>query len=484
MKKLIIPIFTLSALFFAGCNEDFLDVEQNEAISTADLALYNNNDGAKSFITSIYSKFLDWNMTSFSWNGMSSIASDDADKGSSPGDTGTDKDLMDALTYNPSSLSVEEVFVANYEGINRCNQALAIIPQLDQADPALRNRLIGEAKFLRAFMYFNLVRLYGGVPVVDHVPNPSLEADRVMQLTRKSKAEVYAFIEQDLTDAIASLPDKSAYPANEKSRASVGAAHALMAKVALYQEKWQEAINHCNAVTGYSLVSDYGSQYRLSGEFDNESVFEISGVGAAPSKGIQGYSASQGARGAGGWGWGFNTPSESLLNAYEAGDLRKDATIIFAGTTLYDGRFVPTTVENPRYNYKAYSSNYTDGWETDVNIKYLRYAEVMLIKAEAMNELGQTSAAITIVNDIRNRAGLGNTPAVSQTDVRTAIWKERRLELAFEHDRFFDLVRTGQAQAAMAIHGKTFVVGKHELFPLPQKFINQAGGLSVQNPNY
>lgn len=483
MKKIYISVFALSTLFFSSCEDKFLDVDQTETISTADLALFNNDEGAKSFVTSIYSKFLEWNMSSFSWNGMSSIASDDADKGSSPGDTGTDKDLMDALTYNPSSISVQEVFEANYQGINRCNQALYYIPQLNNADENLRARLIGEAKFLRAYMYFTLVKCYGGVPIVDHVPNPSSEADRIMQLTRKTKEEVYAFIEQDLTDAMAVLPQKSAYPANEKSRASLGAAKALMAKVALYQKKWQQVIDNCDDVTGYSLALDYASQYRVSGEHDNESIFEISGFGTPPAKGIQGYSASQGARGAGGWGWGFNTPSESLANAYEPGDTRRSATIIFAGTTLYDGRFVPTTVENPRYNMKAYSSAFTDGWETDVNIKCLRYAEVLLMKAEALNELGQTAAAIDLVDEIRLRAGLGETPAVSQADVRIAIWKERRLELAFEHDRFFDLVRTGQAQAAFAAVGKTFVVGKHEVFPLPQKFINEAGGLSSQN-NY
>jgi hypothetical protein len=224
--------------------------------------------------------------------------------------------------------------------------------------------------------------------------------------------------------------------------------------------------------------------YRLAGENDAESIFEIQGTGAVPAKGISGYSNTQGARGAGGWGWGFNTPSVSLVNAYEPGDVRKEATIIFAGTTLYDGRVVPLTVENPRYNYKAYSSAFTDGWETDTNIKYLRYAEVLLMKAEALNELGQTTEAIPLLNQIRTRAGLANTTAVSQGDVRTAIWKERRVEMAMEHDRFFDLVRTGQAQAAFAVDGKTFVTGKHELFPLPQAFIAQTGGLSTQNPGY
>ncbi|MFV8324090.1 RagB/SusD family nutrient uptake outer membrane protein [uncultured Flavobacterium sp.] len=484
MKKIYISIFALSAYFFSGCSNDYLDVDQTESISTKDIELFNNDAGAATFVTAIYSKFLDWNMTSFSWIGLSSIASDDADKGSSPGDTGSDKDLMDALTYNASTPSTSEIFAANYEGINRCNQALSIIPQLDKANPALRARLLGEAKFLRAFMYFTLVKTYGGVPIIDHLPNPSSEEDRIMQLTRKSSAEVYAYIESDLNDAIAVLPNKSEYAASEKGRASKGAAYALLAKINLYQKNWQKVVDNCNLVTGYAIVSDYASMYKLAGENDAESIFEIQGTGSVPAKGISGYSNTQGARGAGGWGWGFNTPSQSLVNAYETGDVRKNATIIFAGTTLYDGRVVPLTVENPRYNYKAYSSAFTDGWETDVNIKYLRYAEVLLMKAEALNELNQTPAAILLLNQIRTRAGLGNTTAVSQGDVKTAIWKERRVEMAFEHDRFFDLVRTGQAVAAFAIHGKTFVAGKHELFPLPQAFITQAGGLSTQNPGY
>jgi hypothetical protein len=484
MKKIYIATFVVSAFFFSGCADDYLDVDQTESISTKDIELFNNDAGATSFVTSIYGKFLNWDMTSFGWIGLSSITSDDADKGSSPGDTGTDKDVLDALTYNASNPSAESTFNANYDGINRCNQALNILPKLDKVDANLRARLAGEAKFLRAFMYFTLVKCYGGVPIVDHLPVPGSDPDRIMQLTRKTSAEVYAFIENDLNDAIAALPEKGAYSANEKSRVSKGAAYALLAKVSLYQKNWQKVIDNCNKVTGYSIVSNYATMFRPAGKFDSESIFEIYAQGAVPAKGIEGYSNTQGARGAGGWGWGFNTPSQSLVNAYESGDVRKDATIIFKGTTLYDGRVVPTTVENDRYNYKAYSSAYTDAWETDVDIKYLRYAEVLLMKAEASNELGQTSDAIPLLNQIRNRAGLANTTAVSQADVRTAIWKERRVEMAFEHDRFFDLVRTGQAKAAFAVDGKVFTEGKNELFPIPAAFLKQTGGLSSQNPGY
>jgi hypothetical protein len=157
---------------------------------------------------------------------------------------------------------------------------------------------------------------------------------------------------------------------------------------------------------------------------------------------------------------------------------------MFRGATLYDGRVVPADADNPMYNYKAYSSAFSGQDNSDTNIKYLRFAEVILMKAEALNELGQTQEAISLLNQIRTRAGLANTTFSSQTDLRNAIWRERRVEMAFEHDRFYDLVRTGQAAAAFTIHGKTFVTGKHELFPLPQFFITEAAGLSMQNPGY
>lgn len=484
MKKIYISMFALTALFFTGCADDYLDVDQTEAISTNDIELFNDNAGASSFVNSIYDKFLDWDTTSFGWIGITSIITDDADKGSSPGDTGGDQQILDNLSFNASTGTFNDNFNAYYAGINRCNQALNIIPKLDKADASLRTRLLGEAKFMRAFMYFTLVKFYGGVPIIDHLPVPASDADKIMQLTRKPASEVYAFIENDLKEAIQALPLKSAYAPDEKARVSKGSAYALLAKVNLYQKNWQKVIDNCDLVTGYTLVTDYSSMFKLEGENGPESIFEINGVGATPAKGIQQYSQVQGARGTGGWGWGFNTPSQSLVNAYEPGDLRKAATIMFRGQTLYDGKILPTTVENERYNYKAYSSNYTGADDSDANVIFLRYGEVVLMKAEALNELGQTNEAIPLLNQIRNRAGLANTTFTSQADIRTAIWKERRVELAMEFDRYFDLVRTGQAKAAFAIDGKVFTEGKNELFPIPQLFLNQTGGLSQQNPGY
>ena len=488
MKKTIILISTLSLLTFGfnSCSDDFIEVPTTEKISAQDVQLFNNNEGAKSFVNAIYSKYLDWNISSFAWIGVTSIASDEGDKGSSPGDTGSDKDQLDLLNFAPTFGSFNDVWEGNYQAINRCNQALKFLPLLDKADVSLRDRLTGEAKFMRAFTYFTLVKSFGGVPLVDHVPVAGNEDDRQMLFKRKTKEEIYAFIEADLQEAIAKLPLKSSYSADDKGRASKGAAYALLAKVSMYQKKWQQVVDNANAVTGYSLTPNFQDIYKVSGENNQESIFEIQGMGGTGKPGIQQYSQVQGARGAGGWGWGFNTPSQTLVNAYNAeGDTkRRDATIIFRGSTLYDGRVVPTTVENPYYNYKAYSSNFTGSDDSDTNIRYLRYAEVLLMKAEALNELGQTASAIPLLNQVRTRAGLANTTASSQADVRTAVWKERRLELAFEHDRWFDLIRTGQAQAAMAADGKTFKVGTNELFPIPQSFVQLSGGLTTQNPNY
>lgn len=485
MKRIYISLFLLAGLFFSGCSDDFLDVEQTDKIPV-DIDYLNTDSKATELVTAIYNEFLTWDMSSFGWNAVTSIISDDADKGSDPGDTGTDKDVIDALTYNASTPSFESVWKANYAGINRCNQALNYLPQLDKVTPALKTRLIGEAKFMRAFMYFTLVKGYGGVPIIDRLANtPLSEEDKEMQLKRRSVAEVYAFIEKDLIEAIEELPHKSSYSASDIRRVSKGSAYALLAKVSLYQKKWQDVIDNCDKITGYSLVSDYSLQFKKEGEFGTESIFEIDGVGSPTSDlklGIGNYSVSQAPRGAGGWGWGFNTPTQGLANAYEAGDVRRAATIIFRGSVLYDGTIVASTVTNPMYNYKAYSSDFSNLEFTDTNLRYLRYAEVLLMKAEALNELGQTGAAIPFLNQVRHRANLGDTPAVSQADVRTAIWKERRVELAFEHDRWFDIVRTGQAEAAMAADGKTFIVGKHELWPIPTFFIRESVGYSSQNP--
>lgn len=478
-RNILIKGFVLLAIL-SSCNDNsFLNV--NPSIETPEQAL-SSPTAATELVNAVYNKLLDWNESSFSWNGASSITSDDADKGSDPGDTGGDKDLLDDLIFSPTTISFNEVWEANYQGIARANQALKFLPNLT-IDTALKNRLIGESKFLRALFYFRLVRMFGGVPLIKSVPDIQNQDDINAANTRATRQEVYDFIMADLTEAADNLP--TSYGANDLGRATKGAALTLLAKVNMYQGNWQNVKDLTTLVMGmgYNLTTDYADIWKEIGENNIESIFEIQARGETPNKGVQGYFVSQGARGAGGWGWGFNTPTQDLAGAYEPNDTRRDATIIFRGETLWDGLVVANTVSNPMYNQKAYVSKTNEtfngnDWDSNKNIRVLRFAEVLLMNAEATLIVG--GDATTPLNRVRHRAGLGDAPVVDMA----AVWKERRVELAFEHDRYFDLVRQGRAGVVMRAHGKNFIDGKHELFPIPQAQIDLSGGLLLQNPNY
>lgn len=461
-------------LLLISCSEEFINVEANQETEEALTA-----DKAPELVNAVYNSFLTWQMSSFSWNGVSSITSDDADKGSTAGDTGTDKNLLDALAFDASTISFAEVWSAHYAGIQRANQAINRLQGFEMEE-GLKNRLIGEAKFLRALMYFRLVQSFGGVPLITEAPDPQAEnAGDVLK--RATKEATYALIEKDLQEAIPVLLNKNQYNAADLGRVTKGAAKALLAKVSMYQNKWPEVYSLTNEIIAsgeYGLTTNYEDIWKEIGENNTESIFEIQSRGETPAAGVQGYSATQGARGTGGWGWGFNTPTQNLANSYEANDLRRDATIMFRGEILFDGRLVPNDADNERYNQKAYSSAFSDAWETGKNIRILRYAEVLLMNAEAA--LTQGGDAATPLNLVRKRAGLGNAPVANQL----AVWNERRFELAFEHDRYFDLVRQGRAGAVLRAHGKPFVDGKHEVFPIPQEQIDKSGGILVQNPGY
>ncbi len=477
----IAGIFALMALF-TSCDDD-LNVDPQDKISEADFL--RNPDNAVQMVNGVYSKMLSFDMYSFPWIGITSITSDDADKGSTPSDTGTDKHKMDNLTFEASDLSFNEVWKGRYDGIYRANNALYYLDEF-QIDESLKARLAGEVKFLRAFWYFDLVRCFGGVPLVaGNIDLNDQETINNLVLTRATKEEVYAQIEADLDEAIAILPSKAEYPSNDLGRATRGAAQALKAKVHLYQQEWDQAYALAGDVMSsglYDLMENYADVWREVGENKEESVFEVQ---ATLTKGLIQYTDVQGPRGTPDLGWGFNTPSLALTNSYEEGDLRKEATILFVPSTLWDGFEAPTTWNNPRYNYKAYQSSIAEPWngnkgETAKNLRLLKYSDVLLIRAEAAFQIGMTTEAEDIINKIRERAGLGE---IALTTIQQ-IYNERRWEMAMEHDRWFDLVRTGQAQSAMAANGKTFIPGKHELFPIPEPQITASGGRLLQNNGY
>lgn len=472
MKNNILKYFISGSLLASiSCTSDFLDVDSKDRVDAVDAE---TTYDPVMLVNGIYGEMTEWDYA-FSWLGVTEIISDNADKGSSPTDGGSDKLILDNLEHTAATGSIDAMWTRFYKTIGRANQSIRYTENYGLTDQNYKNRLVGEAKFLRALHYFWLVRMFGDVPIQEIDNTESW-------VTRRSKADVYAYIEQDLLDAINLLPNKNQYPSADLGRATKGAAQGLLAKVYLYEEKWQQAYDMAgNVMTSgqYGLESDYAKIWRVAGENGVESLFEVQARGQSVAHGVQQYSQTQGARGTGGWGWGFNVPSQNLLNAFNAaGDnIRRDATIIFRGETLYDGRLVPNTVENPMYNEKAYSSANLGDADGDKNIRILRYGEILLIRAEAATHIGADAA--TPLNLVRTRVNLAPISSPTKEDV----WKERRLELAFEHDRWFDIVRTGQGKAAMSANGKVFVVGKHELFPIPNNQIIQTPTIG-QNPNW
>lgn len=465
---------TIVTLLLVGCGDDFLNVDSREQVAEEDRE---EAFTPTEFVTGVYGQFTEWPYA-FSWLGITEIISDNADKGSSPSDTGADKIDLDNFEFSTDANSINAMWTHWYKTIGRATYAIEYTESFEQlSDEALRNRLIGEAQFLRALCYFYLTRYFGDVPLQHEDPT-----------VRAPQEEVYQFLIQDLESAIASLPLKSEYSSEDLGRVTQGAAQALLAKVYLQRENWSEALNYANLVINsgeYGLEPNYEEIWRESTENGIESIFEIQARGQSTSHGVQQYSQTQGARGPSGWGWGFNTPTQDLVDAYdsEGDEIRKDATIIFAGETLWDGREVSTNVENPRYNQKAYSSANAGAGDTDKNIRVLRYAEILLIKAEAANEMGDAATARDALNEVRERVELDDVTTSGQNELRQAIYKERRLELAFEHDRWFDLLRTGRAAEVMQAHGKNFVEGKHELFPIPVQQLRNTPGMR-QNPGY
>lgn len=580
-------------------------------------SFFSTPDQAIQATNATYSQLRDWTVHVFSWLGLTDIISDDATKGSVPGDAGFLGDL-DNLILDPGNLAFGDPWSGYYKGIFRANVAIQGIGG-SSIDATLKTRLVGENKFLRAYYYFFLVRGWGGVPLITAPLKPG-----EFTQPRATKAAVYAQIEQDLTDAILALPRKDQYPAADLGRATSGAAQAMLAEVYLFEGKYEEAFQAAQAVITsgqYSLFPNYETLFTQAGENSSESVFEVEA--AAVSGGNNGpgglaaqYAEVQGVRGTPNLGWGFNTPSPELEDSYEPGDPRLEATILYPWELLPDGSglvvYLNPSMPNNRYNQKVFVSPSNPGGSGNagVNIRRIRYADVLLVGAEAAARtnraqaltwlnlvrqrargghnitlgatvetlansiatvLGMTSTSSQVLvrfvgpNDPAFTAGLrnftadctGSCPstlpppirvlnadiitAVDGTAVTTlaqyysavdtkapgapvvvsfnrvsqsttgvvttvamtatinaqlllppsaaagqllldAIWAERRAELGMEQHRWFDIIREGRAQAAMAVAGKTFIVGTHELFPIPSGEIAIAG--LAQNPGY
>ncbi|RZL99735.1 MAG: RagB/SusD family nutrient uptake outer membrane protein, partial [Pedobacter sp.] len=354
-------------------------------------------------VNSIYANLRSWENTAFPALAVESIAGDDAEKGSSANDASY-LNGFDQFTVTSTEGQLQGFWTGQYQNINLCNQVLDNIPAISM-DANLKARYLAEAKFVRAYSYFRLVRAFGDVPLRLTVPKDASE----FNIPRTPKAQVWAAIEKDLDEAAAVLPQT--YTSVDLGRATKGAALALHAKVAMYQQKWADVLSLTNTVMtfGYNLVPNFEQSFRLNNENSVESVFEIQCeiIPAISGSATSQYSQVQGVRGSVG-GWGFNVPTAALASAYEAGDTRRDATIIFRGETTPEGDAIDPTGDNPMYNQKSYVpfsqiiTGFNEGAQQ--NVRVLRFADVLLMNAEAANEQGNPTLAKTSLNRVRARA--------------------------------------------------------------------------------
>lgn len=484
------------SIISVGCSKSFLD--QNKQGQVPAVALWQTPSDAANAVNAIYGNLRSWNNISFAPIAVESVVSDDADKGSVPTDAAYFNEYA-TFQIDPGEGQLDGFWTGQYQNINLCNQVLDNVSTMKGLDPSLQARYLAEAKFVRAYSYFRLLRAFGNIPLVLHVPSTATQVNP----PQASATAVWAAIEQDLTDAAAVLP--ITYAATDVGRATKGAALALHAKAALYQKKWSDVVNYTNQVTAlgvYSLFPNYEQMFRISNENCPESIFEIQCSYVAGNNDLSNsqYSQVQGDRdGNPSPGWGFNSPSANLVAEFEPGDPRLPATIMIAGTNTPEGDVVPMPSAGApsRYNMKSYvpfllSSQTNQG--AGQNVRILRYADVLLMNAEANNELGNSAAALVSLELVRararsNSANPGSTlPKVTATDqatLRNAIYHERRVELAMEgsqYDRFYDLVRQGRAATVLAYKG--FKAGKNELMPIPQNEIDVTAGVLKQNPGY
>ena len=452
---------------------------------------YKTQDDATAAVSAMYASLHSYASVAFPAIAIESMGSGDVDKGSVASDASF---MNDFINFNVTSGEgqVPDFWNGEFVIINLANQNLDNIPAISM-DATLKARYIAESKFVRAWAYFRLVRAYGDVPLRLHVPKGTTEYN----IPRTPKAQVYAAIEQDLTDAAATLPQS--YSGADVGRATKGAALALHAKVAMYQQKWPDVLTYTKSVMGlgYALFPDYEQMFRTNHKNNSESVFEIqtSYVPNNSNANVSQYAQVQGARIPNG-GWGFNVPNAALAATFEPGDPRKDATFLYAGETTPEGDVIPTGLDNPAYNQKTYMPFAIVNAQPDApygvgqDFIAIRYADVLLMNAEANNELGNASAALVSLNMVRARAREGNNTILpditetGQTALRTIIWHERRVELALEFDHYFDVIRRGDAEATAEFGARGWKAGKNEVWPIPQTEIDLSAGTLVQNPGY
>ncbi|MBC6612662.1 RagB/SusD family nutrient uptake outer membrane protein [Hymenobacter sp. BT507] len=500
--------FLLSlGLLTTSCGEKFLEESPSDQITDANF--YKNQTDAIQAVTAAYSELTKAGQYNSALWGMD-IMADISTTGGGGGSDGIEYTQLDDYNIPTTNLIAQQLWQGSYIGVGRCNIVLQKVPLITEIDATIQKRSLGEAQFLRAKYYFDLVRAFGDVPLVTVPPASAAEAN----VARSPAADVYKQIEQDLKDAIGNLP--ASYSGADLGRATKWAATGLLAKVYITQGNKAGAAEQARAVisgSGKSLWANYGDNFKTANENGKESLFEVqyingrneydrNNVGSALNEflGPRGQNQTPGS------GYGFDIPEPDFVNGYLAGDTRKPVTIWAPGDTYPDGTKNPATLGGSPFGYSCrkwfVGKVNTNIWDSPLNVPVLRLAEMYLILAEAV---GPTPEGFEAINKVRRRAlgvdyntanatadlNAGNTP-----DFTAAVLRERKYELAFEFDRWFDLKRYGgtpyglvAVMTAQSAYLKTLGINRgvptpnNLVLPIPQSERDVNPNLT-QNPGY
>lgn len=493
MKKIICN-FIITSFILTAC----VDLSLVPEGSMAPENFYLSESDANSAVIASYSGLTSHYIYNQYSEVLNSQGTDDAEWGNGRNTSNADKNDLDRFNYSPETKLVYEFWRTQYTVINICNAAIDNITAMPQEliPDVKRNQFIAEAKFVRSLLYFNLVRCYGGVPLVLR----ETKSMKNLKIARNSKDEVYEQIITDLNFCETNLPLKSEYPASDIGRATKGAAMALLAKVYLTKGEYQKVVEITAEIqksNEYSLWDKYADNFSLEKKNGKESIFEIqykAGTGN-PGSSYNGYFRPPFVKINGWSGYGDNPVTKNHYDAYAEGDLRRDVNV-----RLYTRTEYPNMSTSILYPY--YCNKYLD-FSTEANVEnsgnnypVLRYADVYLMRAEALGMMNiGNPEAYACLNQIRRRAfGLplnvtsevDITTAASKDDFQDIILHERRLEFAFEGQRRFDLLRTNKLKKAMEAQNPSIAASiqdKHMLLPIPQLEIDSNHKLE-QNPEW
>jgi hypothetical protein len=467
-KFILIPI----VLILASSCDGFLD-KTDPTVLVVD-KFYKNEAEVEQAVNGVYALLQDY--FNIQWQ-FTEYISDNTTLEFNVGDRGQGPSLeaIEYWQYNPGTQNFSSLYNTSYYIIANINTLLYNLDQIE-IDQEVKDQAIGQVKFIRAQMYFDLVRSFGNVAIIE---TPIKSPQEAFLAVRKPEADVYQFILQDLDDAVQKLPTN--YPSTKAGKATLGAGLTLLAKVYLTQKNYTECLSTLNKILplGYTLVNNYADIFETSNKNNSESIWEIQYLGLSTGGVNSSFIYTFAPRSSNGSvinfpgqnGGGWNIPTNEIIALYENGDARKDAS-------LKEGYFDQSGVWIHVPYINKYNHEHTIRGASDDNWPVYRYSDVLLMLAETINEIsGPSGEAFEYLNMVRERAELPALSGLDKSGFRNAIWKERRIELAFENHRWFDLKRTrtnSELIELLKAHGRSEIA----------KPTTDRGGIPFSNGDY